>query len=451
MYAIRWTILSRYGWIWPVCFAIAVCHIFALPLLATFDSHGYLHLAQILGTSRFPAEWDFLRTPLFPALLKLTFLVFGADALALFFLQAVLGCAGIWLLSRRARGPRLAAGVLLLAAFPTLIAYEHAFLSEPGTFFFFALLITMLASPRAPSFPGAAWLAAAIGAGFYYRSSLLYLAPLIAAIYVMSAVRPSPRRSLPQFLIVAAVPFLIAYPWQRNPQTAARTGRNVILYGLVKQAVLPLTDPVLGDAANLYSSAVEASKTNGSLPNSGLTGGRHTAVIRAIGQNGPEALAIFARSVAGNPSGYLAGVGRNLLLYATLVQDPTDPVYNNDRVREIVFSSTASQIDPGPPELGSLGEGFSRRVRPNPVSLAMRALAPIYEWLVRLGLLATLAGLFMGIRRWDRGIVAYTALPLAFILMHALLLLSGDRMIMPAQPVLLWNLVMLPAWLGRGT
>src|SRR5215467_8564360 len=80
--------------------ALHFAHLICVPILITFDGHWYIRLADILGSSNFWTQWDFLRTPLFPALLKISFFVFGHQALYVITLQASLGFMGIFVLAR---------------------------------------------------------------------------------------------------------------------------------------------------------------------------------------------------------------------------------------------------------------------------------------------------------------------------------------------------------------
>src|ERR1035438_2597274 len=53
--------------------AVCIVQVVSLPILVTFDGYWYARLAEVLGTSRFATEWDYLRTPVFPVLLKAAF------------------------------------------------------------------------------------------------------------------------------------------------------------------------------------------------------------------------------------------------------------------------------------------------------------------------------------------------------------------------------------------
>lgn len=435
---------------------VCIWHILSLTLIITVDGLWYIHLANILGTDKFPAEWDFLRTPLFPAFLKLAFWLLGRQAMAVIGLETCMGAMGVYLLSRRVLklGREVEASVCLIAliAYPTLIAYEHLLLTEVGTFFFLALFVYVGTATERKTIVGACVLAVVITAGFYYRSSLLYLAPLLAILYASTTFRAAYgaagtirskglQQAIAQFLIVAILPFVFAYPWQRNPQVSIRTGQSVILFGLVKSTVLPPDDPILGAAAETYRQAIAKSRINGRLPDNGLQNGMEWSVIGPIYNDGSAARQIFFRVVRTHPKQYLRGVLRNLLLYSgfTRISD------ENERFRTAAFSSVPTfESAPGFPPPGN---EFRRYTAPSAISRALTFLSPIYDWLIKLGFIATLVAVVLGLWHWNTAILTFTAVPLAFILLHALLLMSENRMVLPTYPLLLLNLIMLPAWI----
>ncbi len=120
---------------------------------------------------------------------------------------------------------------------------------------------------------------------------------------------------------------------------------------------------------------------------------------------------------------------------------------DNVLLRDSIFYQSHSRIDTGPRKLPPLGDEFKRTTAPSITAVALRGVASLYDHLVQLGLFATVVAFFVGFWRMDKSMLAFTAPVLAFIAMHALLLLSQDRMILPAQPILLFNLILLPRWL----
>src|SRR5713101_2243657 len=130
------------------CAAFTLLHMLSLPVLVTYDGHLYVDLADVIGSRRFPGDWDLLRTPLYPLVLKLAFWLLGKQPLAVIAVGSLLGFVGIWALGAATKEmgyPRAAAaGVIAATLYPTLVVYEHSLLTEAGTFCFVALLVRLL-------------------------------------------------------------------------------------------------------------------------------------------------------------------------------------------------------------------------------------------------------------------------------------------------------------------
>lgn len=434
-----------------------VCHVLSLHLEINFDGNWYIRLADILGTKEFAGGWDFLRGPLYPAALKFMFWLCGRQAMSVIGLQACIAFAAIYLLSNRIRSLGLrweaAISMLLLSLYPTLIVYEHAVFTEVGTFFFLSIIVSLLTRDQPPTLAGAAALCLALSAGYYFRSSLLYLAPLAAILYALPTLRTYAnahwrvdRTPLLQILAITATvgiaPFLVAYPWQRNPMVSTRTGQSVILFGLIKSAVMPPDDPILGQSAPVYRKAIKDSLHNGKFPAHGLENGWEWPSMSNIYGLGADAFPIFIRVVRTHPLRYLAGVGRNILLVTGLSGFDNDNAVTRDRV---LFPDGA-QIDPGPSWLPPLGPEWKRTIVVSFTSrLLLKKLDRYYNWLLVFAFFATALTLILALLRLDRILLAFTAIPVVFLLIHVAFLMSEDRMALPAYPLILLNAVLLPS------
>jgi hypothetical protein len=385
----------------------------------------------------------------------------GRQAMSVIGLQAALAFSGVYLLADRVRqlGHSLAAatGMVVLSFYPTLIIYEHAVFTEVGTFLFIALLVYFLTRCRMPSLAGAAILCVILSAGYYYRSSLLYLAPLTAVLYLLPALREQAsgrwRFERHQWWPLAAMaatigiaPFVIAYPWQRNPMVSARTGQAVILFGLIKSAVLPPDDPILGPSAPVYQTAIHDSlRPDGKFPAHGLENGSEWPSMGNIYGMGSQAVPIFLRIVRTHPMRYLEGVGRNILLLSGLSGLENDNAITRNRV----LSPNGTEIDPGPPWLPPLGPEWKRTTTVSFTSRLLKKLDRYYNWLIVFGCFATVFALVLALLRLDAIVLAFTALPIVYFLIHAAFLMSQDRMGVPAYPLILLNALLLPVWSKR--
>ena len=233
--------------------AVTLGHFLTLPLLIPWDGQDYIDLADVLDSARFPADWRPIRVPLLPFALKLSFALFGRSALAAGLVPLAMAALGCLLMAdsvRRLAGEGAAAATLaVLALYPSLIAFEHAVLTETGTFFFLALALRL--SLWTPETPRAAWLKAAglalcLGAGYFWRQSLLLLAPWFALLH--AAFQARERRRWPaailQALLIVALPWGCKQAWLTHFDrgTMRQLDELVLRSFVVRQAVIPPDD-----------------------------------------------------------------------------------------------------------------------------------------------------------------------------------------------------------------
>ena len=137
---------------------------------------------------------------------------------------------------------------------------------------------------------------------------------------------------------------------------------------------------------------------------------------------------------------------RSLLSYIGL--DTIDS--ENTVFRDSVISTekTGSKIGLGPESLRNSGirERFEQRLDASPVARMLQFLAPTYDLLVFLGFLFSSYILLVGLLELDFTLLAFSAFPLAFCVMHALVLNPLDRMALPVYPIVLANLCLLPVY-----
>jgi hypothetical protein len=437
---------------------ICVAELVSLPVFITVDGYWYAKLAEVVGTPRFPSEWDYLRTPLFPVLLKVFFWLFGRQPLAVAALQTTLSFAGIWMLAATLRriGRTLEAALVfpLLAAFPTLTTYEHSLLTEAGTFFFLSAILFVATSHFSSPARHIVAIIGVLGAAYYHRSSLLYMSPVIGLVYGwrrLSAEGGTPVIRSPQWriageaLLIVSVPFLIAYPWESNPRVSERMG-DVLLYGLAKQAVLPPQDPIWAKAQQSYAAALDQSLKDGQLPLSGVKDQLVYAPLEGVHEYASSARSVFVRAVISYPQRYIAGCLRTALLFAEVWPSESD----NAVFRTWVLSGT-TVVAPQLPGFPPLAAEMTQQTKPSAFGRLLTWLVPTYDWLVCAGLLATLTLVIVGILRRSPTLLAFGLIPTAFLLLNVFLLVSQDRIAAPAYPLVLVNLIALPGVLARKT
>jgi 4-amino-4-deoxy-L-arabinose transferase-like glycosyltransferase len=428
--------------------AVTCGHFIALPLLITWDGHDYVDLADVLGSPRFPGDWRLLRAPLFPLGLKISFLIFGRGPLAaelVPLVMAVLGCLLLASSVRRVAGERAAAATLaLLALYPALIAFEHAILTETGTFFFLALSLRLsLWNPRTPAdaWKKALGLGLALGAGYYWRQALFLLAPWFALLHVLSIPGPihGNRRGLAlaglQAILVMLLPWSFGAPWRMELGAERLSSLNATVMNsfVIRQAVIPPEDGRVASVRETYRAAIGHADPLAGIPWREIPG--ITSGMAPVWKQ--EGTLRWFASIAGEyPGRYARAVGRTLLLFAGLdsaeneIHDNSNLVLSPDVQGSLIGAGRPPLMEKDRRELAmSTGDGLLRA--------GLRGLVRPYAWLVIAGNLATLGLLAFSLWRRDLGRLAFSGTAAVFALSHALPLFSIPRFMLPVYPITL--------------
>lgn len=447
--------------VFRICLAIGalfwLAHLLSLPLLVTYDGLGYIDLSRVLFSSRFPHDWVQFRAPLFPLVLKLTFFALGTNPMAAIFIPSAMALAGTLVLAwaiRRSAGPTIAGACFLLVLFyPTLITYEHAVLTEAGTFFFVSLLCALAIQGRGSLWRQAITIAAVIAIGYYWRQSIIYLALPAAFFQVLSEwrTRGAGRRALAgrciRVTIIIIIPVLLASPWNRVADSG--TLRDLTLReGIVRQALIPPDDPYLGVYRQAYLDAIRKSSETGNFY-SGITWIELSKFFDGIfARSSPgDGARLFAYLVTHYPTRYLQAFGRSVLFFSGVPGADSD----NRSFRELVLSRVpGSKIGEGPQPLQSQIESqFQQVTTDSVVRRVLRGLMWLYDALVPLGALVTAVGLLCSILLRNRALAALCLIPIVFLLIHAASLLTIDRLMVPVYPIFLVNILVVPALVHR--
>jgi 4-amino-4-deoxy-L-arabinose transferase-like glycosyltransferase len=437
-------------------------HAAALPTYFSYDSMQYAHLARVLFTPSFPSDWDLQRSPLYPLALRLSFILGGDQPQAAMLPGLLYGLAGILILgsiAKRVAGSMCGAvAILVLSAYPYLVSYEHIPLTEIGTFFFLALLVWILlgvsrAGPEhrlAYRIPISAALVLALG--FYHRPTIIYLAPVAAVLYVLIMANPGGRAVRPEELwralrkqarplavrgvVIVLLPWLLCYPWTRIASRRIAEMKNVVLgYGMAIQGVIPADDPRLGKLGPKYAEAMAEATTGGTLRTEGLRVGTYFQTILGIGvmvnKVGP------ARIVKDYPARYLRGYIRTLIVYMGY---PRFPIESESEP----FSTGVFGQWPASYTLDkSLGwrevEEFPAQVYGGGAALGtwLHRLSPFYTWLVLCSTFGSLVWFVISVFKGDTVAMTMTGVPLGYLVLHALTLMSVSRYPFPTYPLLL--------------
>ena len=462
-------------------FAISmyIAQMISLPVGISYDGHIYIDMADVLFSSRFPAQWVAFRTPLYPLSLKVSFWFFGRQPIAIIAVSSIAAIAGIILLVvivRRLVGD-LAGGlaVILLALDPNLVSYAHYALTETGIFAFLVLAIAFLL--LVPEKHWRLWLkalglAAIIAMGWYWRQYLISLAWPCALLlglrqwssasreYSVAGAGESQRnprtwtwigRIVGPILIVGIMPSIATFPFRHfvNPAITELMTDIMLKNGIFKQALTAPEDPFVGTHRDEYVRAIQDSRFGGHLY-SGLrarfTGSLANEVFSQPGA--PTGHQAFVALVKKYPKRYFRGVWRNLMLFFG-ARGSEDEI---EITRATILSRgwTEAPVGGGPEPISSADKAvFSERAVDSFVRDLYRSLYSLYDFLLPIGFIFLFIGLVAACvwRQWN--LFAFCFLPFIYLLPMALVLTSIDRYGLPTHPVALVSIFVVPIYLVR--
>lgn len=445
-----------------IALAIQALHILALPLVVSYDGHLYYELAGLFGSGRFWQEFDFLRTPLIPLLLRASFEVIGEQSSAVLFLNGIFGFVStlaIGLAVRLLVGDRAGAlSVLLLSFFPLSVAYQHVFLTESGAgCAIAALAASLLYYLATPTLSRAVLLSLVITGGYYLRPTFLYLAPTCVALiffdYVTSPVRYGALRNcLVAIVVVCTIPFIASAPWRVKTAESGRVA-DMYVFGMLKQSLVGVDDvETLGTQQTRYTASVERVSQAGMVDIGGLLNGDALDITWGLApQIRREGDKVFWKLVLDSPWRYTQGVARSMLLFIGFKGLESE----NDLFSELAFSGgERSVILSGPERLASQVQ--ERFTKPGKVGLVQLGFAEVNQWFQKLWIIllihlfAIFGGIFMALRYRDPIFIALPLLAISFYLVHAIPLLSIDRYAFPGYLLMIGQVAMAIFGAQRG-
>jgi hypothetical protein len=442
--------------------AFSLLHLLSLPVAISYDGFIYIDMADVLGSNRFPHDWNIARTPLFPLCLKFAFWLLGRQPLAVIAVSTSLGLGGTLLLGgamRKIMGELAGAAVVaVLSLFPLFVIFQHFALTEVGTaFFLIALTVLLLWQPtlRRHIWVQAIGLMAVCSAGYYWRQAIMSLAPAVALFHVIGSrarfmagedQAKAPinrwRRALPmaaQIGMIAILPFLLAQPW--SPYVDEPHMRDVMLrQGILRQALIPADHPYVGTHSEAYRKAIQDSVYRG-----GFYSGLRADLLGLISQQvyskpiGKPVISFYFDLIRENPGRYFSAVGRTLVLYSGV-----KALQNENLVSQEMILSPSwhdSKIGAGPPNLTQIREDFQQKTKPCLIQGVLWALAPVYGYLLIAANMLTVLGLLP--------LIILCAVPLLYMVNCAVVLASIDRYAFPAYPIVIANLVAVPLLVER--
>jgi hypothetical protein len=447
--------------------AFAFAHLISLPIGITYDGFQYLDGADVLGSSRFPADWYRNRTPLYSLTLKTSFLLFGHQPIAAILVSTAMGLGTVLLLGRAARllaGEWCGALVLVFVSlFPTSVAYQHLILTEIGTSFFIALLISI--ALQQPKTPRAAWRQAAffcvvLATGYYWRQLLLNLAPLAAVIWLVRNWRFVRQSSNLAYLylgrivlavaIIVAAPLALSHLWDPYADRAG-LAEITMRQGIIRQALLAPSDPIVGENKAAYISAVRESVSEGNFF-SGIRNDLFDPLLDRLFRDRPmgtgDTKRVFISGALHYPSRYLSGVARTALLLIG-----AKATVNENRIfRAQILSPSwpGAKIGDGPPNVQDhIKQQFQQITTSSAVLRLLWPLCPLYDFLLLIANVVAIVAVPYALLTRNYEGVALAAFPVAYLGLYAIILASIDRFAVPAYPETLAILIIFPVLISQ--
>lgn len=456
--------MKKRAYYFAIAFAVAfaLAHLISLPIGITYDGFQYLDGADILGGSRFPADWYRNRTPLYSLTLKTSFFLFGRQPIAAILVSTAMGLGTVLLLGRAARllaGEWCGAVVMVFVSlFPTSVAYQHLILTETGTSFFIALLVSI--ALQEPKRQRDVWLQAAffcvvLAVGFYWRQLILDLAPLAAAIWLVrnwgllrqtgASAYAHLGRIVLAIAVIVAGPLALSHLWDRYSDRAGLAEISM-RQGIIRQALLAPSDPVVGENKATYINAVRESSSQGNFF-SGIRNDLFDPLLDAVFRSRPMGVGdtkrVFVAGILHYPARYLAGVTRTAILFLG-----AKATVNENRIfREQILSRDwpGAKIGQGPPAVETrIKQQFQQITTSSAVSELLVRLCRVYDVLLMLGNLVAAAAIPYALFTRNYKAFVLSAFPIAYLALYAIILASIDRFAVPAYPFTLATLVVLP-------
>jgi hypothetical protein len=444
---------------------LCVIYLVSLSVGISYDGHVYIDLADMLGTARFFKEWNPARTPLFPLALKISFWLFGKQALALIVVMSAAGVAGILILGIIVKelAGYLAGAITMIAVslFPTFVTYERMVLTETGTFLILACMV--LLSLWIPVNTRSAWwktlgLALVCCAGYYWRQNLLSMAYWLALLHLIAWRTSLPGKlpgwkdsrltvTLAQCILIVLVPNVGAHLW--TPYANNSGVMDLVLrFGIVKQAVPDPEDRFIGPDEQFYESAIQTSLFHGHLY-SGLRADLDTQLAEKVfSRYSGSARDLFIRLIRDYPGRYAAAVGRTALLFAGAKGLQDESEIFRDQILSPNFPG--ARIGGGPEPLTKRNRDyFALRAQPSAVQVFLRKLVGFYDFYLTAGFIVCIVGLVLSVAWLDFRLFAFTATPFVYLVPYLVILLSVDRYAFPAYPFILASPLVVGVALAR--
>jgi len=381
-------------------------------------------------------KWDVVRTPIFPALLAGIDLTLGKGPLNFVVLNTAFLISGIFLvnglLKKSEVNQRYRAIAVLAFMTPTVVTYQHTFLSEAGLSL--VLLIIIWFALMHFSSPTRRYLILGIvlTCAYYYKPHFKYFAMMIfMLVYFAEDLHFSIKRPEKGWLVSLKAPVLglllfafLIYPWDKALKNSGRL--EVLNYFPIAMGVVPANKEYFGDYLGAYKKAIEEPS---GIPRGGLSG---DIVYPLLGAPNKQLLKI---SMVENPFGYLKAVGWTLSDY---IWSPEVGSENSVFFQGMV-GAPRTKIYYVPESMAELRDAVTNRFdvaySPSILAKALVLLAPTLNFIVAIAIL--LLPIAFARAWYIKNAAAFIACgaALGYLGMHSLALMCIDRYAAPTIPL----------------
>ena len=445
-------------------FVFHIWHLMVLPILMTWDGIDYISLSKLFKHADFFENWRYYRTFGYPLFLSASFGLFGHNPIAAQLPNMLYGFGGIaliWLaLFRLGRPVAAALCTIVLTFYPVLVTFEHAVLTEMGSFFFLSASVFVLVSAFRRWWIKPCVLAVLFTIAFYHRMTLIYIAPAAMLICIIqlwgrwrsNTIAPQAPYRTVRIAAVAfgslAIPMLAAYPFNRQLySTGVRSyADNMTVYGLIKQVVIPPQDMPPGGNRDMYEKAIAGNTHGGRLDWGGLPQVYMLTIQNPTNDPGLESpLYSFVRLVLKYPGRYLSGIFRSLIYFAG-ARSAEDEI--GAFAGAVILNASAGSRLSGVEheEFEEARQLYSRPGSDSIVASGLGFCLKPYRLLLPLGFAISILGLGLALWRRDALLLSFCAMPLTLVAFHVLMLITIGRYVAPAYPLLLANLFIVPSF-----
>ncbi len=431
---------------------MVVMSVFVFNNVITYDGHFY----HLLSTKVFGdvSEWDFIRTPIYPALLRIFSSVFGVGGFGFVLLNTVFILANIFLLfnlmKREEVKPYYYIVLLLISLAPQVLIYQHMLLTEAGLSFILVLTVYLCIRFNSAGIVQYCILALVGALSYYYKPHFKYyffgFLICFAAwnIYIQACekdeFRTSFKRHLTYLFCSMAILFSLIYPWDAKLKQSNRMNVVSQFFPLM-MGVVPADSAILGDQAKIYADTLSRYKE---MPRSGIP---HEYIYPLLNNSDKFVEKDLTKaSIINSPINYSAGVWRSFSLYVS-----PDSASETSMFGAFVFGNQAGVTETKfyymPDSLASLAQevrtSYTMRYQRSMVSEVYDAIRPGYDYIMFASWIILPFSIILGFIRRD-GVLFWPAFVVfSYSLMHAVALMGIDRYAAPVVPLLLFQSVIL--------